>query len=255
MRHARSGWDRAQIAPLYSETGRRGIPARFAVGLLILKHIYGLSDEGVCQRWVYGPHDGAALRPCQTVQAPQRRTDGRGSHEQSPARAHKRACLGTALPDLYGPVARNVAKRKGASYADLLEEVSEPNARPGVRGPGRCFTRTAGFPAIKTLEAFDFAFAIGSTQKIPQRLEYRPLEILQIAAARRQALPADSELYAPAVMVLSAVKPLSKRLRLGLRRSRSGMRNEKRDILRLEMEGSFWLRKCCIGAGEVAANA
>ena len=26
------------------------------VGLLLLKHMFGLSDEGVCQRWVYDPY-------------------------------------------------------------------------------------------------------------------------------------------------------------------------------------------------------
>src|SRR2546430_6387020 len=26
------------------------------IGLLLLKHIYGLSDEGVCERWVYDPY-------------------------------------------------------------------------------------------------------------------------------------------------------------------------------------------------------
>ena len=31
---------------------RRGLPS----GLLLLKHIYGLSDEGVCERWVYDPY-------------------------------------------------------------------------------------------------------------------------------------------------------------------------------------------------------
>jgi transposase, IS5 family len=49
-------WIDAEIAPLYSDQGRPGIPARFAIGLLILKHIYGLSDEGVCERWVYDPY-------------------------------------------------------------------------------------------------------------------------------------------------------------------------------------------------------
>ena len=29
---------------------------RFVIGLLFLKHIYGLSDEGVCERWVYDPY-------------------------------------------------------------------------------------------------------------------------------------------------------------------------------------------------------
>jgi IS5 family transposase len=36
-----------EIAPLYSEKGRPGIETRFVIGLLLLKHIYGLSDEGV----------------------------------------------------------------------------------------------------------------------------------------------------------------------------------------------------------------
>lgn len=36
------------IAPFYSEKGRPGIPTRFAIGRLLLKHIYGLFDEGVC---------------------------------------------------------------------------------------------------------------------------------------------------------------------------------------------------------------
>src|SRR5262249_53456180 len=29
---------------------------RFMIGLILLKHIYGLSDEGVCERWVYDPY-------------------------------------------------------------------------------------------------------------------------------------------------------------------------------------------------------
>src|SRR3954447_10363109 len=41
-------WIDGEIAPLYSENGRPGIETRFMIGLLLLKHIYGLSDEGVC---------------------------------------------------------------------------------------------------------------------------------------------------------------------------------------------------------------
>ena len=26
------------------------------IGLLLLKHIFALSDEGVCERWVYDPY-------------------------------------------------------------------------------------------------------------------------------------------------------------------------------------------------------
>jgi hypothetical protein len=39
-------WIDGEIAPLYSENGRPGLETRFAIGLLLLKHIYGLSDEG-----------------------------------------------------------------------------------------------------------------------------------------------------------------------------------------------------------------
>ena len=46
-------WIDREIAALYSDKGRPGIESRFVIGLLLLKHIYGLSDEGVCERWVY----------------------------------------------------------------------------------------------------------------------------------------------------------------------------------------------------------
>ena len=49
-------WIDGEIAPLYSENGRPGIETRFMIGLLSLKHIYGLSDEGVCERWVHDPY-------------------------------------------------------------------------------------------------------------------------------------------------------------------------------------------------------
>ena len=39
-------WIDREIAPLYSDKGRPGIETRFMIGLLMLKHIYGLSDEG-----------------------------------------------------------------------------------------------------------------------------------------------------------------------------------------------------------------
>lgn len=51
-------WDfiDGEMAPLYSEKGRPGIETRFVIGLLLLKHIYGLSDEGVCERWMHDPY-------------------------------------------------------------------------------------------------------------------------------------------------------------------------------------------------------
>jgi transposase, IS5 family len=45
-----------QVADCFSENGRPALPTRFAVGLLLLKQIYGLSDELVCERWVYDPY-------------------------------------------------------------------------------------------------------------------------------------------------------------------------------------------------------
>src|SRR3954452_15085275 len=49
-------WIDGEVAPLYSENGRPGIETRFVIGLLLLKHTYGLSDEGVCERWVHDPY-------------------------------------------------------------------------------------------------------------------------------------------------------------------------------------------------------
>lgn len=49
-------WIDGELAERFSDTGRPGTESRFMVGLLLLKHIYGLSDEGVCERWVYDPY-------------------------------------------------------------------------------------------------------------------------------------------------------------------------------------------------------
>jgi IS5 family transposase len=49
-------WIDSEIAPLYSDKGRPGVATRFVIGLLLLKHIYGLSDEGTCERWVHDPY-------------------------------------------------------------------------------------------------------------------------------------------------------------------------------------------------------
>ncbi len=48
-------WLDEEVAPLFSDKGRPGIASRFAIGLLLLKHIFALSDEEVCERWVYDP--------------------------------------------------------------------------------------------------------------------------------------------------------------------------------------------------------
>ncbi len=49
-------WLDREIAPLYSDKGRPGIETRFVIGLLLLKHIYAVSDEALCERWVHDPY-------------------------------------------------------------------------------------------------------------------------------------------------------------------------------------------------------
>ena len=49
-------WIDRELAACFSEEGRPGLTTRFMVGLLLLKQIYGLSDEEVCARWVYDPY-------------------------------------------------------------------------------------------------------------------------------------------------------------------------------------------------------
>jgi transposase, IS5 family len=50
------GWLDDEIAGLYSDKGRPGIESRFVIGLFLLKHIFALSDDQVCERWVYDPY-------------------------------------------------------------------------------------------------------------------------------------------------------------------------------------------------------
>lgn len=57
-------WIDEQTVPLYSDKGRPEIAPRFVVGLLMLKHIYGLSDDGVCERWVHDPISSTSLARC-----------------------------------------------------------------------------------------------------------------------------------------------------------------------------------------------
>jgi DNA replication protein DnaC len=76
----------------------------------------------------------------------------------------------TALPNMYGSVAQNFAQRQDASYADFLEAIlrAERDARRvRVRD---MLTRTAGFPALKTLDAYDFGFATGAPRQQIQEL-------------------------------------------------------------------------------------
>lgn len=51
-------WDflEGQVAQFYAAEGRPGLPTRLIVGLHLLKHMYNLSDESVCERWVENPY-------------------------------------------------------------------------------------------------------------------------------------------------------------------------------------------------------
>ena len=114
-----------------------------------------------------------------------------------------------ALAALY-PVRLRKArpKRQDASYADFLEEVlrAERDAR---RARSReMFTRTAGFPAIKTLDAYDFGFATGAPRK----------QILELASA--QLRRADRECRAARTHQAPARRIL--RLRLAISPTQRG---------------------------------
>ena len=43
-------------ATFYKEEGRPGVSSRLIIGLHILKYMFNLSDEAVCERWVYDPY-------------------------------------------------------------------------------------------------------------------------------------------------------------------------------------------------------
>ena len=50
------GWIDDELADRFSDRGRPGTESRFMIGLLLLKQIYGLSDDEVCARWVENPY-------------------------------------------------------------------------------------------------------------------------------------------------------------------------------------------------------
>jgi IS5 family transposase len=55
----RIDWERLDAlygATFVEHVGRPGLPTRLMVGLHLLKHIKGLSDEGVCADWVENPY-------------------------------------------------------------------------------------------------------------------------------------------------------------------------------------------------------
>ena len=49
-------WLDEQLADRFSDKGRPAEPVRFMIGMFLLKHTYGLSDEQVWDRWVNDPY-------------------------------------------------------------------------------------------------------------------------------------------------------------------------------------------------------
>ena len=49
-------WLEEHFAPYYKTVGRPALPIRLVVGLHLLKHIEGLWDEAVCERWERDPY-------------------------------------------------------------------------------------------------------------------------------------------------------------------------------------------------------
>ena len=54
----RIDWDsiEKEFSTYFSEIGRPSVPIRRMVGLLLLKHIYNLSDEAIVARWIENPY-------------------------------------------------------------------------------------------------------------------------------------------------------------------------------------------------------
>ncbi|QFY41458.1 AAA family ATPase [Candidatus Methylospira mobilis] len=59
------------------------------------------------------------------------------------------------------PAAAQQAAQQESAYSDFLEDMLKMEAAGRTVRKQSLFTRLAGFPAIKTLEAFDYAFAPG----------------------------------------------------------------------------------------------
>jgi DNA replication protein DnaC len=69
-----------------------------------------------------------------------------------------------AVPDLYGATAQAAAARD-ASFSDFLEETLRGEREVRRARAREMFARTAGFPAVKTLEGYDFGFATGAPRQ------------------------------------------------------------------------------------------
>jgi DNA replication protein DnaC len=69
-----------------------------------------------------------------------------------------------AVPDLYGATAQAAAARD-ASFSDFLEETLRGEREVRRARAREMFARTAGFPAVKTLDGYDFGFETGAPRQ------------------------------------------------------------------------------------------
>ncbi len=84
----------------------------------------------------------------------------------------------SAVPNLYSGIAQSAAAKE-SSFADFLEK-SLRAERDARRARARdMFARIAGFPAVKTLDGFDFGFATGAPR--PQIHELAGLAFIERA--------------------------------------------------------------------------
>jgi hypothetical protein len=105
-------WIESGTVPLYSGKGRPGIEARFAIGL----HICGLSDEGVCERWVYDPISSFS---------PGKSFSGAGSRMSARFSPHWRKRFGAKL-DLLPAESLRVARQAGApAFAPQIQSQNQ----------------------------------------------------------------------------------------------------------------------------------
>lgn len=63
-----------------------------------------------------------------------------------------------SIAEQYGPIAQEAA-RKELSFADFLERVLKLETQARQLRSRSMLMRTAGFPALKTIEEYDFHFA------------------------------------------------------------------------------------------------
>ena len=122
-------WIDSEIAPLYSDKGRPGIETRFVVGLLLLKHIYGLSDEGVCERWVHDPYfQHFTGEEFFQHEFPHERSD----------LSHWRKRLGNKLELLLAEIASGASKRCATDQGPQAGHGRHHGAAQGHHVPDRC---------------------------------------------------------------------------------------------------------------------